>query len=136
MENTLSIDNLKKTFNSLKIAFDIYLSDKNDNEEKRKMFADSCIKRYEYTFETAWKLLKKYFKLQYNKSEEELTMNNIFRFMEAYGFTKNWLNWKKYYELRNNTAHEYDINKSYNVLNFVPAFLEDIQFLINKWESL
>ena len=75
--------------------------------------------------------MKKYFKIQYGKTESELTMNNIFRFMEGYGFTKSWLNWKNYYEIKNNTAHEYNIEKARNLINIIPDFINDVRFL--KW---
>lgn len=130
----LSIENLKKALDSLNIAYNVYSEYKAD-DEKSKMFADSCIKRFEYTFETSWKFMKKYFKLQYNKTEQELTMNNIFRYMEAYGFTNSWLNWKNYYEQRNNTAHEYNIEKSNKLFEFLPNFINDVKFLIETWEK-
>ena len=92
MENIIELDieALRKAKTSLEKAYRIYLQG-SDDEEMCAIYADSCVKRFEYTFETAWKTMKKYFKLQYSKKEEELTMNNIFRFMESYGFAKTGL---------------------------------------------
>ncbi|MBQ7450316.1 nucleotidyltransferase substrate binding protein [bacterium] len=47
---------------------------------------DACVKRFEYAVETSWKIMKTYLKLEYGKSESELTVNNIFRLMESYVF--------------------------------------------------
>ena len=80
--------------------------------------------------------MKKYFKLQYGKKEEDLTMNNIFRFMEAYGFAKDWTNWRDYYTKRNSTAHEYNIEKSRNLLEIIPEFIKSVDFLLEKWDSI
>lgn len=80
--------------------------------------------------------MKKYFKLQYSKKEEELTMNNIFRYMESYGFAQSWLRWKEYYRQRNNTSNEYDIEKSRELLKIIPDFLTDVDFLLKKWISI
>jgi len=136
MENIdLDIDMLNKALESLIKAYDIY-QNSDVNEETKSMYADSCVKRFEYTFETAWKTMKKYLKLQYNKNEEELTMNNIFRYMEGYGFAKSWLSWKDYNEQRNNTAHEYNIEKSRNLVNYIPDLINDVKFLLDKWSSL
>lgn len=131
----INIDSLRNAIDLLEKAYEVYKSG-DEEEEMCKIYADSCVKRYEYTFETAWKIMKKYFKLQYHKTEEELTMNNIFRLMEGYGFTKSWLNWKSYYEKRNNTAHEYNIEKARNLVGIIPEFMEDVIFLLEKWDSL
>lgn len=131
----LDIEALKNAFKSLKKAYEIFSAGSSE-PDMCDIYADSCVKRFEYTFETAWKIMKKYFKLQYNKSEEELTMNNIFRYMEGYGFTDSWLKWKEYYAKRNNTAHEYNIEKSRNLIKILPDFINDIDFLLKKWDSL
>lgn len=136
MENIeLDIESLRVAKISLEKAFQVY-NEGNVDEEMCNIFADSCIKRFEYTFETAWKVMKKYFKLQYSKTEEELTMNNIFRYMESYGFTTSWLKWKDYYSQRNNTAHEYNFEKARRLINIVPDFLTEVNFLLQKWDSL
>ena len=68
----------------------------------------------------------------YCKTEQELTMNNIFRFMESYGFAKSWTNWRDYYAKRNSTAHEYNIEKSRRLIEIIPEFLDDVNFLLAK----
>ena len=137
MENIIELDieALRKAKTSLEKAYRIYLQG-SDDEEMCAIYADSCVKRFEYTFETSWKIMKKYFKLQYNKKEEELTMNNIFRFMESYGFAKNWIDWRDYYSKRNNTAHEYSIEKSRNLIEIIPDFIESVNFLLEKWDAM
>ena len=136
MENIeLDIESLRKAFDSLEKAFTVYQKGSLE-QDICDIYADSCVKRFEYTFETVWKLMKKYFKLQYSKKEEELTMNNIFRFMEGYGFTDSWLKWKDYYAMRNNTSHEYNFEKSRRLIKIIPDFLSDVKFLLNKWDSL
>ena len=67
--------------------------------------------------------------------EEELTVNNTFRLMQGYSFIQNWENWKNYNEKRNNTAHEYDLNKSRKLIEIIPQFIKDTEFLINKFEE-
>lgn len=131
----LDIEALRKAKVSLEKAYNVFINGDND-EDILAIYADSCVKRYEYTFETAWKTMKKYFKLQYGKKEEDLTMNNIFRFMEAYGFAKDWTNWRDYYTKRNSTAHEYNIEKSRNLLEIIPEFIKSVDFLLEKWDSI
>lgn len=131
----LDIEALRNAKDSLIKAYNAYMLG-SDDVDMCDIIADSCVKRFEYTFETAWKVMKKYFKLQYSKTEPELTMNNIFRFMEGYGFTSSWLKWKEYYAQRNNTAHEYNLNKSRNLITLIPDFLSEVEILLNKWDSL
>lgn len=131
----LDIESLRDAKVSLEKAYRVF-QEGNDDAEMCAIYADSCVKRFEYTFETSWKTMKKYFKLQYNKREEELTMNNIFRFMESYGFAKSWTNWRDYYSKRNSTAHEYNIEKSRRLIEIIPKFLDDVNFLLAKWDSI
>ena len=131
----LDIEALRKAKVSLEKAYNVFINGDND-EDILAIYADSCVKRYEYTFETAWKTMKKYFKLQYGKKEEDLTMNNIFRFMEAYGFAKDWTNWRDYYTKRNSTAHKYNIEKARNLVEIIPEFIKSVDFLLEKWDSI
>ena len=57
-------------------------------------------------------------------------MNNIFRFMQGYGYAENWERWRDYYQQCNNTAHEYNLVKSRKILELVPNFLADVENLI------
>ena len=108
---------------------------KNRTCDFADMLEDSCIKRFEYTLEIARKLMKRVLKKVYGKSEEELTVNNIFRFMQGYKFIPNWENWRDYYEKRNNTAHEYNLEKSRKLIEIIPQFIEDTVILTNNLEE-
>lgn len=120
---------------NLKFALQTLIASMNTLEHNKAcdfadMLEDSCIKRFEYTLEIARKLMKKVLKKIYGKSEEELTVNNIFRFMQGYKFIPNWENWRSYYEQRNNTAHEYNLEKSRKLIEIIPQFIEDTKTLI------
>ncbi len=79
--------------------------------------------------------MKRYLKLEYGKSDVELTINNIFRFMAGYGMIKNWENWKGYYAHRNDTSHEYNPEKARELLEIIPSFIEDVSILITSLET-
>jgi len=130
MNEVLEIFHLEKAINSLKESVNDYK--KTENIKMKEYIQDSCIKRFEYTVETSWKLMKKYLKLFYGKSEQELTMNNIFRYMQSYGFIKSWEKWSEYYAKRNDTSHEYNKEKADNVLNYISDFVFDAEFLYNN----
>ena len=128
-----SIDNLKLAYQTLKEC-NIDLKEMQSNSKMQEYIQDSCVKRFEYTLETALKLMKKYLKFQYGKSESELTINNIFRFMEGYGLISSFAKWSNYYAQRNSVAHEYNFSKVRKLLLIVDEFIEDVEFLINKFE--
>lgn len=79
--------------------------------------------------------MKKVLKKIYDKQEEELTVNNIFRFMYGLNFISDWERWRTYHEKRNNTAHEYNLVKSITLLELLPSFVKDVKELINNLEE-
>ena len=129
----MNINNLKASLETLKEALEKYA--KNRDLELQSIFADSCVKRFEYTLETAIKLMRKVLKTEYLKDENDLTINNIFRIMNSYGFLRSWTTWKDYYKQRNNQAHEYNIEKSRELLSLIPNFICDCEFLTQKLDE-
>ena len=129
----ISIENLKSALDTLKTS--MRKLEENKSCDFVDMLEDSCIKRFEYTLEIARKTMKRVLKNIYAKTEEELTVNNTFRFMQGYKFIPNWENWRTYYERRNNTAHEYNLEKSRKLLEIMPLFIEDVEYLVNKLEE-
>ena len=129
----MNIQNLKESLSTLQESQTKY--DENQVPDLESIFADSCVKRFEYTLETAIKLMRKVLKNEYAKDETDLTINNIFRMMNSYGFIRSWTAWKDYYQQRNNTVHEYDIKKSRDLLRIIPAFIDDCEFLVQKLED-
>lgn len=129
----IDISNLKSALQTLKSSMETL--EKNKTCDFADMLEDSCIKRFEYSLDIARKLMKRVLKNIYGKSEEELTVNNIFRFMQGYKFISNWENWRTYYEKRNNTAHEYNLEKSRKLLELIPQFIKDTDIFINNLEE-
>jgi len=126
----IEITNLENAYSTLNECYKDY--EGNQTSVFLEYIADSCVKRFEYTLETAWKLVKKILIQKYGKTDAELTMNNIFRFMQGYGYAEDWERWRNYYEKRNNTAHEYNLVKARTLIDLVPDFLKDTEFLISK----
>lgn len=129
----LDFENLKSAYNTLKTCYKDYQN--NQDSILLEYIADSCVKRFEYTLETSWKFAKKILIQKYGKNDNELTMNNIFRFMQGYGYASNWENWRDYYQKRNNTSHEYNLEKSRELINIIPDFISDVEFFITKLEE-
>lgn len=124
----IKIDNLTSSLETLKIGFASF--EKYRGSDISDMLADSCVKRFEYTLETAIKLIKKFLKQIYSIDEKDLTINNTFRLMEGYGFINSWEKWKDYYAKRNDTSHEYNLSRK--LLEIIPSFIEDAEHLISN----
>ena len=133
MNNKLDLTNIKNAISTLEEAINYYNTDVEP--PIKNMYADSCIQRFEYTYELSWKIMKKYLKLFFNKTEQELTIKNIFRYMQGYGLIKDWTKWVEYNDARNNTSHEYNLNKAQFVLTVLQSFLEDVKSFVACLES-
>ena len=103
-----------------------------ENAKMKEFLGDAYIRRFEYTLEIAWKTMKKYLKQIHGKEDKDLTISNIFRIMESYGFIKSWETWRKYYEYRNNTSHEYDRGKALELISKIEEFIEECEYFYVK----
>lgn len=133
-KSELNLNVLKKSLATLK---DCYKDLTEQKDEKIKTYIkDSCVQRFEYTYETAKKIMNKFLKKEYDKQEKDLTINNIFREMFALGLIKNFEHWAGYREKRNLTSHEYNIELTYPIIDIVPEFIEDVDFLTKSLEKV
>ena len=95
-KSELNLDILKNSLKTLKECYDDYSAE--PNKKIKDYIKDSCIKRFEYTYETSKKIMNKFLKKEYDKSEKDLTINNIFREMYGLDLIKNFENWADYRE--------------------------------------
>lgn len=133
-KSELDLSNLKNSFFTLKECYNDYTMQKD--EKMQTYIKDSCIKRFEYTYEMSKKIMNKFLKKEYDKTEKELSINNIFREMYSLGLIDSFDNWVDYRENRNISAHEYDITKTYPIIELIPRFLVDVDFFITHLEQV
>ena len=133
-KSELDLSNLK---NSLSTLVECYSDLLGEKDEKIKVYIkDSCIKRFEYTYETAKKIMNKYLKKEYDKTEQELSINNIFREMYGLSLIESFENWVEYRKKRNITSHEYNIDLSGSIIDIVPIFIKDVEYLIDALDKV
>lgn len=80
--------------------------------------------------------MKRFLKVKYGKSNEELTIHNIFRLMESFNMINDWKKWRDYYRKRNESRHEYDVIKLREVITIIPDFINDPQILLKNLEKI
>ena len=130
----LDLSNLK---NSIQTLSECYYDYTRQSDEKLKNYIkDSCIKRFEYTYETSKKIMNKFLKKEYDKKEKELAINNIFREMYSLDLIENFENRVDYREKRNCTSHEYNDGKTYLIIDIIPQFIKDVEYLINSLDGV
>ena len=133
-KSELNLDILKNSLKTLKECYDDYSAE--PNKKIKDYIKDSCIKKFEYTYETSKKIMNKFLKKEYDKSEKDLTINNIFREMYGLDLIKNFENWADYREKRNFTSHEYNEKYTDSIIAVIPDFISDVEYLINRLEGI
>ena len=130
MAKEFDITNLKKSFEALKESFSLL---KDIDEKYCQAVEDSCVKRFEFTYEVSKKLMNKYLKLVFD--EAGLSINDVFRRMYGLDMLKSFKNWNEFRLYRNNSSHEYDLEKSREIIKIIPKFIEEVEFLIGAFDN-
>ena len=123
----LDITSFEKATISLEIAINEYK--KTESEFVR----DSCIQRFEYTYELAWKTIKRFLEsTSPNPNEIDLlSFQELIREANEKGLLlTDWDTWKLYRVYRGTTSHAYDADKAIEIYNEIPGFLNEVQYLI------
>lgn len=94
-----NFNNAVKRLNEANIA---YKKDKNDT-----LYRDSLIKRFEFTFELAWKTLREFLFSQ-GYSLTVASPKNVIAFAYREGFLNSEEIWLDMLDARNSTVHDYD----------------------------
>lgn len=95
---------------------------------------DATIQRFEYTFELAWKMLRRRLMLDLPSSDEAAGANYraLIRLGAQAGLLVEVAPWFVYRDMRNLTSHTYDQKKAQEVFAVIPAFARDAQALLSQ----
>ncbi|WP_439328299.1 nucleotidyltransferase substrate binding protein [Lonepinella sp. BR2357] len=96
---------------------------------------DGLIQRFEFTYELSHKMLKRYLvHISPNPAQyDAMPFQDLIRS----GYEMNllqgeWKDWKTYREMRSRTSHTYDEETALNVVDGIPAFLQEVIFLTEQ----
>lgn len=93
---------------------------------------DGLIQRFEFTYEISHKMLKRYLE-QISPNPEEfdaMHFQDLIRSANERGLLLgNWSDWKRYRDMRARTSHTYDEEIAISVVQGIPKFLSEVQFL-------
>lgn len=125
-KNEISINALRKAVATLRDAI---------QQPKNEFTRDATIQRFEYTFELAWKTLKRYFSIT-QSPQEMFAINDIFREAGRQGIIESVERWFEFKEARNLTAHTYNVETAEEAYEAAKRFLPDVEKLVSKLEKL
>ena len=94
---------------------------------------DAIIQRFEYTYELAWKLIKRALEIEDADAEEDmLTKKDLFRKAAEAGLITDPEVWFEYHKARNLTSHAYDEVKADQVYAAAQKFPASVHELLNQ----
>lgn len=99
---------------------------------------DGLIQRFEFTYELAHRLLKRFLTATSASPGEfaEMTFADLIRSGNERGLLlSDWPAWRVYREMRSKTSHTYDEDVALEVVNGVEAFLEEADYLLARLEE-
>ncbi len=131
---TVDLGPLRRTIGALQEALFAYQSRTTD-ESLRVLLRDATIQRFEFTFEVAWKTLKRFLEENSIEPIDRLTNRQLFRLGFEQGLLRDSAAWMLYLGRRNLTSHVYSEAIARQVFEVIPQFLEDARFLLAQLEQ-
>lgn len=129
-EGTFDISSLENAVKRLGEILVRYQKDVTDDGIR-----DSVIQRFEFTYSIALKILKKYFieRAFVVDDIEHMSFNDMIRTANQLDLLKSDLEtWSNYRNMRNLTSHTYDEEVALKVVSIIPAFYEEVLYLLDK----
>ena len=101
-----------------------------------KLVRDGCIQRFEYSYELAHKMLRRYLEVTEPGGIAELSFPKLIRLGYARGLlAESWDIWSDFRDARNATSHAYDEDKAREVAAKIPAFAKAAHFMATQLEA-
>ncbi len=127
----LDTSSFEKAIGLLETALTAYANAlQPEGSAERELMRDGVIQRFEYTFELAWKMLKRYLEEYGLEKVDSLTNRDLFRVGFEQGLLRDAEAWLAYLKSRNLTSHTYDQATAQAVYQSGKEFLQDARFLL------
>lgn len=128
---SLDLSSLRKALAALRRAL-VRCEAAPADEELR----DACIPRFEFTFELAWKMIKRRLELDLPSRDEvdALSWRGLMRRATEAGLVDNPTPWFEWRDCRNLTSHTYDAAKAAQVRAALPGFAQAAAELLVRLE--
>lgn len=99
---------------------------------KDEIVRDATIQRFEYTYELAWKMIKRHLEWAGASEADSLTRKELFREAARVGLLADAETWFEYHQARNLTSHTYDELKAEEAYTAARSFAVDARRLLDE----
>ncbi len=107
------------------------------NDFQIEMIRDAIIQRFEYTYELAWKFIRRAIREMEGETvlDQMLTRHDLFRKAAELKLIEDVTAWMDYHEARNITSHIYDVEVAIRVHGSALRFVHDARKLLMVLQS-
>jgi nucleotidyltransferase substrate binding protein (TIGR01987 family) len=104
-------------------------------QEENEFVRDATIQRFEYTYELAWKMIRRHLEWAGSADASSLTRRDLFREAARVGLLGDAEIWFDYHQARNQTSHTYDETIAIEVFEAARQFAVDARDLLTQLEK-
>ena len=129
----LDLSSLERAVARLAEGLARYQSDSTDDQIR-----DGLFQRFEFTFDLAPKILRRLLEEAADSPGliDLMSFPTLIRTGWEKGLLKGgWPEWHGFRDMRNTTSHLYDEAKAIEVAARIPAFLQEVQFLVRQLKA-
>lgn len=132
----LDLSALRGAVAALRKSLKYLRSELAKDPELYEQFRAAAIQAFEFTYEVAYKMLKRQLELisQSPGEIDQMTYMQIIRSGAEAGLVQDVARFRDYRDKRNITSHTYDPKKAEQVVAVLDPFLEDATFLLAELE--
>ena len=133
MDERLDLTSLENAVRRLRDGLARYEKDVADTQIR-----DGLIQRFEFTYELSHKMLKRYLESVSPSPEEvdRMAFADLVRSGNEQGLlVGDWESWKRYRAMRGKTSHVYNEGVALDVVEGIPAFLREAEFLLKQLQN-
>ena len=126
----IDISPLGRAIDRLREAMEVYGQDTTQS-----IIRDGLVQRFEFTYEICHKLLRRYLSENPGPPERINSMNfaDMIRISNENALLLgDWPKWKMYRDMRARTSHSYNEAVALDVVDGIPAFLEEACYLRDR----
>lgn len=130
----VDVSSLRQALASLQRALVRWNASQAQDEELR----DACIKRFEYSFELSWKMLKRRLEIDLPDahSVDAMSFRDLVRTGAERGLLPDVDAWMVFRDKRNITSHTYNAAKAAEVAAIIPSFALQATDLLARLDAL
>ena len=133
MSDRLDLTPLTNATLRLREGLERYQRDTGDTQIR-----DGLIQRFEFTYEIGHKMLKRHLEMTSASPQQfdAMSFQDLIRSGNEQGLLRgDWSQWRTYRDMRSKTSHTYDEEVARAVVQGIPAFLAEAEYLLKRLQE-